>query len=58
MTKKKPLRNWGINTCDGFNLKLLYQFLTVYHVRRKRSKSDSTKVIDQSKSSARVDTGA
>jgi hypothetical protein len=20
MTKKKPLRNWGINTCDGFNL--------------------------------------
>jgi uncharacterized Rmd1/YagE family protein len=42
MTKEKPLRNWGINTCDGFNLKLLYQFLiTVYHVRRKRSKSDS-----------------
>jgi hypothetical protein len=25
MTKEKPLRNWGINTCDGFNLKLLYQ---------------------------------
>jgi hypothetical protein len=51
---KENLCNWGINTFD-FNLKLLYQFLiTVYHVRRKRSKSDSAKVIDQSKSSARV----
>jgi hypothetical protein len=23
MTKEKPLRNWGINTCDGFQFKLL-----------------------------------
>jgi hypothetical protein len=25
MSKEKPLYNWGINTCDGFNLSC-YQF--------------------------------